>query len=1304
MVRRSTILIGLLTILTAGTGCRHIHAGSPPSPPPGGPVPAQPEGSSPVRAAPLAGPPGPFEASLPELVVHPLAVLGEDRFRDPMGAERGTLAISPDGTLLASGGSDGTLRLFDAAGGELLARLRDRGEPFTQVQFAGARLLITGDEVGSIRLWDLSAGHAQGVQVQTLPVHHTSSIVALSVSRDGTVMMSADYRGNAVAWALPAGKVVSRLSEEQDTGDGVIVSEGDDIRYQLSPDGSRAIVHSSGNGFTVWDTTRWEVVARARWTWSDFTGVAGSVWLPDGETVRVIHRIPESYYDDTPDETAVISDWSSLDGSLREQRAFKVGSPLNYRLATDGRFLAVYDYDRGLRAWRADDGTEIGVPALYNGDADYERLAFTHDGRLLALGGGNALLNVVDLEAGQAAHDAMGSGPTYWSCVALMADGGAALSDGDRLYFWEPGSEQVPRSFAMGPDEMVVGDDGRRLTARGDHLWAMDLRNHQLLYERLDQLGYVMANAMAATPDGDTVVYGGYEGNIGVLDGENGTLRQSLETDDGEIYSLAVSADGRSVASIGGRSRLRVRSLPAGELIHDHDLEHGSEIVGWAGDRVVVVGESLLEIVDLATGEQTLVDEGMRWYAADLSPDGRFLAWAAADASLHLADLEQGARYRIEATDQPATALAFDPAGDHLLVGRLGGRAEVWRRADLEHEELGVTQVEGPAQEPPLEPPVPRRTVKDSQGDALPPYAAVRLGTTRGRAGTQINHVRYTRDGRRVWIVDQHGHVGLWDPSRGQAERMLDLSTSYGRDSVAFTPDDAWVVTYDYDGLSVWDADSGTEVRTREQENIDSMALSPDGRLVATGMEDGGVIVRRVDDLGQVHSFPAFPTRVEHLAFSADSRLLAAISSETVVRIWDMGGSQELEIPSWKEWGSNAMSFSPDGSTLLVATGSWIERFDVASGQQLDRWEASFSPFRMVYSPDGKTLALVGQEPLVELWDVQRGISGSILEGHTDMTMGASFSPDGKTLVSGGNDAQVRFWDVASGQPRHEWPAHAEGIYSVAVSADSKTVFTADTGGMVRRWDAAGGDPAGVRLLEGGYLTVQLVAGDQLAVKASQLTVVDGRTLATQKVYEEIYPDLMALSPDGTGAAQMTQGELVIWDLAGERELHRVPAYSGYATTIEYSSDGAFIASGGTDRLVRVWNAATGEQATAFRGNAEVHDVAFTGSGLLIWIDRQEGCCPTMTAGVLETGEIRWQLELEFSHSDRFALHPNGQYLAASDHEGFRFYDVETGRLVAHIPMEAPYFSSLAFSPDGGFVVTGHGDTTALIWDTSWLP
>jgi hypothetical protein len=112
-------------------------------------------------------------------------------------------------------------------------------------------------------------------------------------------------------------------------------------------------------------------------------------------------------------------------------------------------------------------------------------------------------------------------------------------------------------------------------------------------------------------------------------------------------------------------------------------------------------------------------------------------------------------------------------------------------------------------------------------------------------------------------------------------------------------------------------------------------------------------------------------------------------------------------------------------------------------------WSAS-------WSPDGKTLAVGGDDCAVHLWDPAIGKEIRIFSGHKEGVLSVAWSPDGKILSSAGRDRQIRLWDFASGREIRRCRGHEHDILSVSWSTDGKTLASASDR-TIRLWDAATG-------------------------------------------------------------------------------------------------------------------------------------------------------------------------------------------------------------------------------------------------------
>lgn len=224
--------------------------------------------------------------------------------------------------------------------------------------------------------------------------------------------------------------------------------------------------------------------------------------------------------------------------------------------------------------------------------------------------------------------------------------------------------------------------------------------------------------------------------------------------------------------------------------------------------------------------------------------------------------------------------------------------------------------------------------------------------------------------------------------------------------------------------VRLWDiAKKGTRVIENDHEaGIDSLAVSGNGKWVATGDRDGKVKVRSAETA------------------KAEREIAVCDSNRGGVHALAFGKGDTVLFSGCAKWG------------MPVLNGS-VSAIDAANGKELWRTKGTMGGvFALAVSPDGTKLAGACLDTFVRIWDAKTGAELACWKGHTDRATGVVWAAGGKAVVSCGFDHTVRVWDASNGSLLHTLAAIASPVMSLAAAPDGKHVVCTGQGGAVCVW------------------------------------------------------------------------------------------------------------------------------------------------------------------------------------------------------------------------------------------------------------
>ena len=1151
----------------------------------------------------------------------------------------------------------------------------------------------------------------------------------MSLSVDGTKVATAGADQLAKLWNAADGAALTTLTGHAGAVHSVVWTP-DNLRVgTVAADGTLRVWNLTGQLLETYRAGKGslQTIASAadNKTWI-VAGAEGQVQIVTSASVRVLvghvgavnaivfnpagDRIVSAGADKT------VRAWNLADGAAATQYAGATDVVTTVIVSADGTKVIAGGADKQVRVWNLADGA--AGPVIPQ-PSPIRQLALSADLTKLAVAGEDAVVRVWDVATLKELETFAGhAGPV--TAVAFTADNKTLYSSGSdkSVRQWTVAGLRVIPAHEGKANAVAFNVDGSVLLSGGDDKF---IKMWQLTGQPVRQFSGSPAAITAISVRRDSgQVAGAVADNSVLLWNFDGTPfaaspRIALPA---AITSLSYSDDNLKLAVAAGDAHVRVVSTADGKLLQDLPqpsvvasivFAPGSKslLAGYVDNSAKVLPYSLLRLIPGHEGPVT---------ALAYAPGTEHLFSGGADKTVRMWNLADGAVVRaFPGHTDIVTGLAVTPDGSQVLAAGQDKTVRSWKTAD----------------------------------------AAPLLTLTHA---APVRSLSLSADGFRVATSGDEALARVWDLVTGKELQFFPGHTA-AIPAIGLTEDGKTVVTASHDRSVRVGTLSATQVIAAHPVKTTAIGLTPDGTQVLTSGDDK--ILKLWDGAGKLlRQFAGSQTALRNVAIRSDLLQVAAGGDEQLtdkgLYLWKFADGaliQRIETPA----AVIGIAYSPDGSQIAVSQAdnhiriyaseggllleditspqtplklAYVNATTLAVGQadnQTRLFGLSFQQVlvghqgavnSLVYSADSKLILSAGVDKTVRVWDLVSGANVRLYGGSTDVVTGASFSADGQFVIGSSIDKNVRIWPF--GGPIDPKAAvatiapvtalvHPAVVQAASFSPDGRQFVTSGDDNIVRVWDRVTGLELERFVGHTGSVTrlAYVASGDKL-VTAGIDAVPRVWPVTTRQVQVAHKGPATAIKFSRDQQSLFTTGEdhgLVRWDVKTLKEQQRLVGSAAPVRALAISEDGQYVAAGGDDKHIRIWNSADGKVAADIVTTAVVTSLTWSKAGTKLIVGAGDNVIRTYGVTML-AGKLTAQLIQEgVGHTAAVtgvALSGDERslYSVSVDRTWKRWLSAGVGPAMKLEGHSAQIYG-LDFSPDGKLLASASGDKTVRIWNTA---
>lgn len=811
-------------------------------------------------------------------------------------------------------------------------------------------------------------------------------------------------------------------------------------------------------------------------------------------------------------------------------------------VSPDAKYAATGSFDKTIKLWDAASGKELRTLAGKTGHTNQVLcLGFSANGDALASGGSDNFAKVWDVPSSK--PSLVLDTPANTTCVAVSPDG--------KLY---------ATGLADGSIKLWTSADGKPGVAMTGHA------------------GPVAALAFSA--NNATLTSVGTDRTLRQWTVAKGEPAISLGASVANVTGLGVSASGATfTASADGQLKFwpALAPNPAKPL---PPLTAAITALTFSADgttATIGLADKSVRLIPIATGKETLAIPGLPADVKAVVSAGPRIAIGTADGTLHMYGNDGKLRAKFPAHTGGIVAMDVIVASGHVLTVGATGEIRTWTFLD--------TQPKEPAPKPVAE----------------------------FKPGAGATAVAYLAGASTVATTGSDKAVRLWDAAMKKEVKVLGNLPNAGT-VLAASRDGATVAAASGKDVKLWTVADGKEIATfAAPADVLSLSFSSDKKRLIVGLANNQAWVYDLD-VNQPVQFVAHAGPVIGVWCAAVPGTIVTVSQDKTIAVTPLPLVKTIVDPTAI---GGALVVTPSGGHVLTAgSGKGVIAWNAGNAAKEKTFETDGAVTALAVTKDGQRVAIAhGADPTITLFNWNDGVKiGSYKAGGKVGEL--AFHPTGPTLFSSRADNRVIAWNIAfdAGQPLppefgkavQEFP-HATPVKSLAISLDGSHVLTASDDKQAKLWkfasdqpsktfqhpnlvDAVAIDKTGTTLATGCHDGI-LRLWDLTKPPGQPTKAINAHTMPTpQPIYAVVW------TPDGKKIATACFDRTIkIWDAATGNLVKEIkggkdilpnpkektppkpePGHLDQVFTLAFTPNGQFLASGSSDRTIKLWDANAG--------------------------------------------------------------------------------------------------------------------------------